>query len=94
MNTTNFNFDIPVTGLDGKQLTNETGGMTLGGVLAPVIAGQSKGDALKLFGWALAMYKGETLTLDQSDQNTLKDFIRESENLTVLAKAQLLNILK
>jgi hypothetical protein len=91
--STTFNFNKPVIGLDGHPLVDVNGPITMGGVLAPVIASQSKGDALKLFGWASAIYKKEDLILDKSDQNTLKDFINASEQMTVLVKAQLLEVL-
>jgi len=88
-----INFDIPLLTLDGTPFKNGDKDFTLGSVLAPIIAQSTKGDALKLFGWALSLYKKESLNLDQSDQNTMRDFIKNSEHLTILAKAQLLNTL-
>jgi len=87
-----FNFNKPVIGLDGNPLMDANGPITIGSILAPIIASQSKGDALKLFGWALAIYKNEDLILDKSDKQTLKDFIISSEQMTVLVKAQLLEV--
>jgi hypothetical protein len=87
-----INFNVPVLALDGSHLTDGNKELTLGAILSPVIAQQTKGDALKLFGWAIAIYKNEDLILDKSDQNMLKDFINSSENMTVLVKAQLLEV--
>ncbi len=88
-----INFNIPVFALNGSNLTDGDKEITLGAILAPCIAQHTKGDALKLFGWAMSIYKNEDLILDKSDQNTLKDFINLSENMTILVKAQLLDIL-
>jgi len=88
-----FNFDL--VGLDGVAVldhANQT--VNAGKLLAQAIANQSKGDALKFWDWALALNKGEILDLDSSDQETIKNFIKDSEGFTILGKAQLLQVLK
>jgi hypothetical protein len=45
-----------------------------------------------MFHWAQKMYSGETLDLDKSDESTLKEFIKGNDQLTILAKAQILNV--
>jgi hypothetical protein len=49
---------------------------------------------LKFWDWAVSLNKGEVLDLDSSDQETIKNFIKDSEGFTILAKAQLLQVLK
>ena len=44
--------------------------------------------------WAQKMYGGEKLDLDPSDESTLKEFVKSNEQLTVLAKAQILSAFK
>ena len=78
--------DLPILGLDGKELENSN----LGKLIAQVLVQSSKGDALKLWHWAQKLYAGEELDLDPSDAETLKSFIKDSETLTILAKAQAL----
>ena len=88
-----FNFDL--VGLDGevvRDLKDQT--VNAGKVLANALAQQSKGDALKFWDWAVNLNKGEILDLDSSDQETIKNFIKDSEGFTILAKAQLLQVLK
>lgn len=82
----NFNFNL--TDLDGKELE----GANAGKLLANTLIQQTKGDAVKYWEWALALNKGEVLDLDTSDQETLKTFVKDSETITVLAKAQLLGV--
>jgi hypothetical protein len=90
-----MNFEINLKGLDGKDVLDfgeKT--ITLGKLLAAQLAGASKGDALKLFHWATKLYNGESLDLDPTDTQTLKDFVNNESQLTVLAKAQLLAVFK
>lgn len=84
----NFNFNL--TDLDGKELE----GANAGKLLANTLIQQTKGDAVKYWEWALALNKGDILDLDSSDQETLKNFIKDSETITILAKAQVLNVFK
>jgi hypothetical protein len=84
----NFNFNL--TDLDGKELE----GANAGKLLANTLIQQTKGDAVKYWEWALALNKGDILDLDSSDQETLKNFVKDSETITILAKAQVLNIFK
>ena len=88
-----FNFDL--LGLDGVSVLDHTNQkVNAGKLLAQAVANQSKGDALKFWDWAVALNKGEALDLDSSDQETIKNFIKDSEGFTILAKAQLLQVLK
>jgi hypothetical protein len=50
----------------------------------------TKGDALKFMAWALKLHAGESIEIDPSDLETLKSFIKEHEQLTILSKAQIL----
>lgn len=88
-----INFNVPVKGLDGKVVSDENGEITLGKLFAPIIAGQSKGDALKLLSWAMAMYKNEDLMLDKSDIAVMKNLINEAQQITIMVKAPLLELL-
>jgi hypothetical protein len=81
-----FNFNL--TDLDGKDIENANAGK----LLANTLAQQAKGDALKFWEWALALNKGEIVDLDSSDQTVLKNFIKESDALAILAKGQLLQV--
>lgn len=84
----NFNFNL--VDLDGKEIDNANAGK----LVANALVQQSKGDALKFWEWALALNKGEILDLDSSDQETLKNFIKDNENFAIIAKAQLLQVFK
>lgn len=90
-----LDFNQNLKGLDGKDIKDEKDEViTLGKMLANQLAFTGKGDALKLFNWAQKMYNGEALDLDKSDESVLKEFIKSNEQLTVLAKAQLLTVFK
>lgn len=90
-----LDFTKPLVGLDGVSVKDiDDKEITLGKLLSGQLAQSNKGDALKLFTWAQKCYNGEQLDLDPSDETTLKDFIKNNESLTVLAKAQLLSVFK
>lgn len=90
-----LDFNQTLKGLDGNAVKDMDGSeVTVGKLLAGQLASSNKGDALKMFTWAQKVYNGETLDLDPSDTSTLKDFIKNNEQLTVLAKAQLLKVFK
>lgn len=83
-----LNFDL--SELDGTPAQ----GINLGKIIAGSLVQQTKGDALKYWDWAVALNKGEALELDSSDQETLKNFVKENENMTIYVKAQFLMALK
>jgi hypothetical protein len=90
-----LNFNQTLKGLDGQEVKDfEEKSITLGRLLSSQLAQANKGDALKMFTWAQKCYAGEVLDLDPSDESTLKEFIKGNEQLTVLAKAQLLSVFK
>lgn len=88
-----LDFNQNLKGLDGQVIKDEKDQeITLGKMLANQLAFSGKGDALKLFNWAQKMYAGEALDLDPTDTETLKSAIKDNEQLTILAKAQLLGV--
>ncbi len=90
-----LDFTKELLGLDGIAVKDQDNKViTLGKLLSSQLASANKGDALKLFTWAQKCYNGEVLDLDPSDTATLKEFIKNNESLTVLAKAQLLSVFK
>lgn len=76
--------------LEGQEVENTNAGK----LVAQTLVQGTKGDALKFWDWAVALNKGEVLDLDSSDQETFKNFVKESEVITIFAKAQILNKLK
>jgi hypothetical protein len=81
-----INLNHNLLGLDGKEIAESN----LGKLIASVLASSNKGDAAKMWHWATKLHAGEELELDPSDVETLKGFIKENEQLTVLSKAQVL----
>lgn len=75
---------MPILGLDGTELPESN----IGKIVAQMLVQASKGDALKFWHWAQKMYAGEELDLDPTDSETLKNFIKDNDQLTILVKAQ------
>ena len=86
MSTKKIDLNKAITDLDGKEIE----GSNLGKLVAQVLASSNKGDALKYMSWALKLHAGESLELDPSDAETLKNFVKDHEQLTILTKAQVL----
>lgn len=81
-----LNLNHNLLGLDGQEIADSN----LGKLVANILATTNKGDAAKMWHWALKLHAGEELELDPTDAETLKSFVKENEQLTVLAKAQFL----
>jgi hypothetical protein len=81
-----INFNKNLVDLEGKEIE----GAVIGKVIAQVLVQNTKGDALKLWHIANKLHNGEELDLDKSDEEMLKNIIKESETLTILTKAQAL----
>lgn len=72
---------------------NETHGLIMSRELANAISSQKQGDAVKLYGWIEDLSESKSLELDQSDYDTLKKVVNESEYLNILGKGQLLKVI-
>lgn len=82
-----INLNKSIVDLSGKEIE----GSDLGQLLAQMLASAStKENAIKMYYWAQKFYAGEEIDLDPSDLSILKSFVEGSEQLTVLAKAQIL----
>jgi len=88
---TTINLSAPVTTTSGNPMVDQEGRpVTLANILANILAGQSKGQALKVWAWALDLHKTNQLSVDDVDLKFIKDVIENSETTSILAKAQLL----
>ena len=83
-----IDLNFPILDLEGKEVEKSNAGK----IIANVLVNQSQGDALKFWGWALELNKKEPIELDESDFSTLKDFIKNSEALPIITKAQVLRV--
>lgn len=88
-----LNFNVPILGLDGQVAKEDGKEIPLGKILGNQLVAGTKGDALKYYDWATKMYKGEEITVDKSDANKIKEFIQNSETITILAKAPLIDLI-
>lgn len=85
-----LNLNWNLKGLDGKELA----GNNAGKILANALAGMNKGNAIKLHDWALKLYNGTALEIDDTDADVLLALVETSEYLTVLAKAPIIEYIK
>jgi hypothetical protein len=83
-----IDLNFPILDLDGIELE----GSNAGKIVANVLVNQTQGDAVKFWGWALELNKRMPIELDESDFSTLKTFVKNSEALPIITKAQILRV--
>lgn len=64
-----------------------------GSIVARILAAQTEGDSLKMFGWARRFSVGEVVPMDASDLKMFKEFIETKSKLPALTRCQILEIL-
>jgi len=64
-----------------------------GKIISSFLMSETKGDAEKLFDWALSFNKLEVVEMDSADLNKFKDLIKNTERLSVLAKGPIIKYL-
>lgn len=82
-----INLNKPILALDGKEIEGSNLGQLLSQML---VSASTKENAVKMYYWAQKFYAGEEIDLDPTDLAILKSFVESNEQLTVLAKAQIL----
>lgn len=83
-----INFNYQLTSLSGEAFVGDTN--HAGKILANAISVNNKGNAIKLYDWALKLWNKEPLELDDTDFNVLYAFIESTELLNILCKAQMI----
>ena len=81
-----INLNSALLDLDGNEIADSN----MRKILAQLLISETKGDALKFWDWAMKLHKGEILDLDKSDQEVFKNFVKETEKLPIITKAQIL----
>lgn len=81
----------PLLDLEGNAVSGE-GAAPLGKILATLMMQSNKGNPVKMYGWAQCLFSGKEIDIDKGDKKVLEDFIRDSETVTNLAKAQILEV--
>jgi hypothetical protein len=81
------NLDFPINDLDGREVGNA------GTLMASILMSETKGDAIKLFDWAMSFHKKQDVSMDASDFSKFKGMLSENDKITVLAKGQILKYL-
>jgi hypothetical protein len=82
-----INLNKSIVDLSGKEIEESNLGQLVSQLLA---SSSSKENTIKMYYWAQKLYAGEELDLDPTDLSILKSFIEGNEQLTILAKAQIL----
>lgn len=84
-----LNFNFKIKDLDQKEIP----GADANKLLANTLSQQNQGNSMKLYDWALRLWRGEALEIDDTDAMVLKELIDKSQVLTVMAKKPLIDII-
>jgi len=100
MSKNKLDFNLPIRKLDGsnfKELDsngNETTvDVSLSKTLANALSQAQSKDSMKVWDWAMSLYKGEVLELDDSDVSTLKEIVNTLQMQNIV-KGQILKVFK
>jgi hypothetical protein len=85
-----LNLNWNIKDLAGKDIPNANAGKTL----AQSLAGQNKGNSVKLYDWSIKLWNDKPLEIDDTDSDVLMAMIDTSELLTILSKAQIIEYIK
>lgn len=80
-----YNFNKPLRSIKGEEQSTR-----LSDALADLLSTENSNNAVKLYGWALALVNTGELVLDKADKKILEELISTSNRMIVLLKAQLL----
>lgn len=80
-----INLNFKFKGLDGNELDQNAGIL-----LANLLSNSNTKTPVKFWEWAVKFHKGGQLELTTDDLKLLNDFVNDSESLTALAKAQII----
>jgi len=86
MKKVNLNFEL--FDLNGKAIS------TAGKIVCGFLMSEMKGDAEKLYDWAITFSKGEEVSMDNSDFSKFKELIKLTERLSVMVKAPIIKYLE
>ena len=89
-----FNLKVPFLNLSGNTSVSDGKTVTLESVLADALATKSGAiSSSKAVAFAVDLVKNGTITLDETDLDALRTFIKGHENFTNLYKERLLDLL-
>lgn len=87
-----LDLNFQLKGLSGQEIPGEQG--HAGKNLAGALASSNKGNSIKLYDWSMKLWNKEPIMVDDTDKEVIKGFLENTEFMTVLSKAQVINHMK
>ena len=87
-----LNLNFQFTALDGKEVEGEMG--HAGKALGMALANANEGNSIKLTDWALKLWNGGVIEVDNSDKGVIKAFVESTKGMSNLAKKQILDAIE
>ena len=87
-----INLNIPICDFEGNPIPSSG---TLGQLLANQIGSSAElTPAIKWLDWAISLWKGEIITVDQTDYDLIVKTVEGFKTLTVISRGQILKALR
>ena len=84
-----LNFNFALKDLSGNEIPDSNAGK----LLASLLSNDNGKNPAKFWAWAQEFYGGQTVKIDNQDLDLLKTLVTDSQQLTALSKAQILEVI-
>jgi len=84
----NIDLNFLIKDISGNEIKDANAGR----LLANALVFTSNGDIFKHYDWAKSLAEGKSISIDRSDAEYLRYFITKHDNLSILVKAQILEV--
>lgn len=89
-----INLNVPLKNLDNQPIKDADGKeLIMGKALSDVLMASSSGPAVKYYDWAMQLWNGKEINVDETDAKLIRQLIDTSDRITNLGKAQMLKII-
>lgn len=85
-----INLNVPLVTVPGTEDPQQS----LAKILADVLATETEGKTLKLYGWYKTLQAGKELLLDDADLQDLRTLVDTNKRLFLYVKGQIMELLK
>lgn len=85
-----INLNVALVTMDGTNSPTET----LSHILADIIATETEGKTIKLYGWYKTLQANQPLQLDEADLQDLRTLVDTNKRLFLYVKGQIMELLK
>ena len=84
-----INLNFLLKNLSGEDIPESNAGK----IIANILAADNGKNPIKFYAWAKELYAGKEISIDPQDLELLKTFITDHQQITAMAKSQVLEVI-